>query len=200
MENDSIGNEPLISVGVEVKQSDGNYGSVSGHLIVSKVQVTISQQELDDLLNVSEGIFQQMRERLARNFTITIPATGEPPTISGVTVEPDDIPFEEPTGGYYNEPPAGTEAELAARPPFREAVGMAPQGAQKPASRPVDSAAVLCPRCGGPTWDNRQNKRNPKAPDFKCRDKECIDDKGFATSGWIDKKDPSLIQWAGMQL
>jgi len=22
-------------------------------------------------------------------------------------------------------------------------------------------------------WDNRQSKRNPKAPDFKCRDKSC---------------------------
>lgn len=30
-----------------------------------------------------------------------------------------------------------------------------------------------CPKCAGPTWDNRQGKKNPRAPDFKCRDKSC---------------------------
>lgn len=30
-----------------------------------------------------------------------------------------------------------------------------------------------CPVCGGKVWDNRLNKRNPKAPDFKCRDRRC---------------------------
>ena len=32
---------------------------------------------------------------------------------------------------------------------------------------------VRCPKCGGPTWDNRASKKNPKAPDYKCRDKSC---------------------------
>jgi hypothetical protein len=30
-----------------------------------------------------------------------------------------------------------------------------------------------CPKCGGRMWDNRLQKRNPKAPDFKCRDRNC---------------------------
>ena len=30
-----------------------------------------------------------------------------------------------------------------------------------------------CPKCGGKVWDNRIGKKNPKAPDFKCRDKSC---------------------------
>ena len=30
-----------------------------------------------------------------------------------------------------------------------------------------------CPKCGGRMWDNRVTKRNPKAPDFKCRDRAC---------------------------
>jgi hypothetical protein len=30
-----------------------------------------------------------------------------------------------------------------------------------------------CPKCQGPMWDNREGKRNPKAPDFKCKDREC---------------------------
>ncbi|HEY0779193.1 MAG TPA: hypothetical protein VGD56_14600 [Gemmatirosa sp.] len=30
-----------------------------------------------------------------------------------------------------------------------------------------------CPKCSGRMWDNRLTKRNPKAPDFKCRDRSC---------------------------
>jgi hypothetical protein len=28
-----------------------------------------------------------------------------------------------------------------------------------------------CPVCGGRMWDDRTSKRNPRAPDFKCRNK-----------------------------
>lgn len=41
----------------------------------------------------------------------------------------------------------------------------------------LDSARTAdepsCPKCGGRVWDNRLTKRNPKAPDFKCRDRSC---------------------------
>jgi hypothetical protein len=30
-----------------------------------------------------------------------------------------------------------------------------------------------CPKCGGRVWNNILTKRNPKAPDFKCRDRSC---------------------------
>lgn len=30
-----------------------------------------------------------------------------------------------------------------------------------------------CPKCGGRMFDNRLTKRNPRAPDFKCRDRSC---------------------------
>jgi len=30
-----------------------------------------------------------------------------------------------------------------------------------------------CPKCAGTMWDNREGKRNPKAPDYKCKDKKC---------------------------
>ncbi|HEX6536613.1 MAG TPA: hypothetical protein VF041_18650 [Gemmatimonadaceae bacterium] len=33
--------------------------------------------------------------------------------------------------------------------------------------------APVCPKCRGPMWDNRASKRNPRAPDFKCKDKSC---------------------------
>ncbi len=45
-----------------------------------------------------------------------------------------------------------------------------------------------CPKCNGQMWDNTQNKRNPKAPDFKCKDKKCIDpETGYGTAIWLPK-------------
>ena len=32
---------------------------------------------------------------------------------------------------------------------------------------------MACPKCQGRMWDNRETKKNPKAPDFKCRDTTC---------------------------
>ena len=30
-----------------------------------------------------------------------------------------------------------------------------------------------CPSCGSEMWDNRQTKRTPRQPDYKCKDREC---------------------------
>jgi hypothetical protein len=40
-------------------------------------------------------------------------------------------------------------------------------------SHAVTEATVSCPKCGGAMWDNRATKRNPRAPDYKCRDRSC---------------------------
>jgi hypothetical protein len=42
-----------------------------------------------------------------------------------------------------------------------------------PASGPLALDEPSCPKCGGRVWDNRLSKRNPKAPDFKCRNRSC---------------------------
>jgi len=46
-----------------------------------------------------------------------------------------------------------------------------PLDAQNPDATTAE--APPCPKCGGAMWDNRESKRNPRAPDFKCRDKAC---------------------------
>lgn len=53
---------------------------------------------------------------------------------------------------------------------------MAPHPADEdaaPATTPAPTEERACPVCSGRMWDNREGKRNPKAPDFKCRDKSC---------------------------
>jgi hypothetical protein len=59
-----------------------------------------------------------------------------------------------------------------------QASAPAPAAAPQPAPQaaPANGAsasAPTCPECAGPMWDNREGKRNPKAPDFKCKDKQC---------------------------
>lgn len=41
---------------------------------------------------------------------------------------------------------------------------------------------MQCPDCGGPMWDNRETKRSPKQPDYKCKNKQC--DKAV----WLEKR------------
>jgi hypothetical protein len=55
--------------------------------------------------------------------------------------------------------------------PPRDANAVAAPAA--PTAEPTKSADGMpnCPICGGPMWDDRLTKRNPKAPDFKCRNK-----------------------------
>lgn len=40
-------------------------------------------------------------------------------------------------------------------------------------SAPSNEPEAKCPKCGSRMWDNRAGKTNPKAPDFKCRDRNC---------------------------
>ena len=57
-------------------------------------------------------------------------------------------------------------------PPRTASAGAAPvAGAAATAPQSADGAAPNCPICGGPMWDDRASKRNPKAPDFKCKNK-----------------------------
>lgn len=44
------------------------------------------------------------------------------------------------------------------------------QGSVSPAAA---NQVPSCPKCGGRMWDDRKKKKNPKAPDFKCRDRSC---------------------------
>src|SRR2546430_9615098 len=41
------------------------------------------------------------------------------------------------------------------------------------AQEPVVTGNPVCPKCGGAMWDNRDSKRNPRAPDFRCRNRMC---------------------------
>ncbi len=71
------------------------------------------------------------------------------------------------TNGDGKLKPAGLEVEFDAIPTAQQ---------ERAAASPVanaDGYQPTCPVCDGLMWDNREGKRNPKAPDFKCKDKEC---------------------------
>jgi len=49
----------------------------------------------------------------------------------------------------------------------------APPRERQPIPLPNGADNPCCPKCGGRMWDNRANKHNPKAPDFRCRNRSC---------------------------
>lgn len=71
-------------------------------------------------------------------------------------------------GGVVSAPPTPPAGEPFVS-PNEDPIGTFPTAAADEGHGDAPS----CPKCGGLMWDNRQSKRNPKAPDFKCRDKSC---------------------------
>lgn len=53
----------------------------------------------------------------------------------------------------------------------------------------ADSDVPPCPTCGGEMYDNRTDKTNARAPDFRCKDKNCKDDSGYRSALWVEKAD-----------
>jgi hypothetical protein len=87
-------------------------------------------------------------------------------------------PLEDPAGAYarrYGRPRAVSTDTAADAPEERatEVPGSAEPAPVSQATGPLASDEPSCPKCGGRMWDNRLTKRNPKAPDYKCRDRSC---------------------------
>lgn len=74
-------------------------------------------------------------------------------------------PLEDPQAAYSRRYGVGARAELQDEESPRLSVSSGPMD--------VSGESESCPKCGGRMWDNRATKRNPKAPDFKCRDRSC---------------------------
>lgn len=96
-------------------------------------------------------------------------------------------PLEDPAAAYarrYGATPGAAGAAEGTTPALPRgrvartvaAAEAAPRSAGKAAQDALEAADAgmpECPKCGGRMWDNRLSKRNPKAPDFKCRDRSC---------------------------
>ena len=54
---------------------------------------------------------------------------------------------------------------------------------------PGQTAPVPCPKCSGPMWSNIEGKRNPKAPDYACKDKQ-----GCGAGVWLTDVQKSAVQ------
>ena len=69
----------------------------------------------------------------------------------------------------------------------------APRAATKsPAT--AGGAVPSCPKCHGAMWDNRVGKKNPKSPDFKCKDKGC--DGLYWPGEWPPKAEKAAVTMA----
>lgn len=100
-------------------------------------------------------------------------------------------PLEDPAAAYarrYGSREAGAvatesgtdaearEGDAVVKPKGRRVAASGREVAAAPAAAlptRLAEAAVECPVCGGAMWDNRATKRNPRAPDYRCRDRSC---------------------------
>jgi hypothetical protein len=67
--------------------------------------------------------------------------------------------------------PAPDAVASTARPAAPKPAGTVGRAGATGGPRVDADGMPLCPVCGGPMWDDRESKRNPRAPDFKCRNK-----------------------------
>lgn len=49
-------------------------------------------------------------------------------------------------------------------------------------------APIQCPKCGGAMWNNIEGKRNPKAPDYACKNKE-----GCGGGVWLKPEEKAAL-------
>ena len=86
-----------------------------------------------------------------------------------------DFKCKDPACGGVIWPPRGTAGAIPSGPTAASGGSPRPPVATPSAGVArggVDASGMpLCPICGGPMWDDRVSKRNPRAPDFKCRNK-----------------------------
>jgi hypothetical protein len=90
-----------------------------------------------------------------------------------VQIDRDDKyakPLEDPAAAYARRQ---ARAARSATPRTETAVPQTVVTDGAEATGPRASDEPTCPKCGGRMWDNRATKRNPRAPDFKCRDRSC---------------------------
>ena len=99
----------------------------------------------------------------------------EEPAASAVAVPAPDV-----TDAPPRQQGSAKRARQTAAATAKEATAKEAAAKEAPATDVPMEAVVLeatgtpaCPKCGGRMWDNRLSKRNPKAPDFKCRDRSC---------------------------
>lgn len=94
----------------------------------------------------------------------------------GVAPEDDDGQAASQPGNYN--PPRGVQATPQEFTRSVDRVAQAVNGKIESVERATPSGIdPSCPTCSGSMWDNRPKKQsgdmNPKAPDFKCKDKSC---------------------------
>jgi hypothetical protein len=74
-------------------------------------------------------------------------------------------PLEDPQVAY--------DRKLGNRKRTDSAASASPANRDRASAETSVDGTPSCPVCGGRMWDNRATKRNPRAPDYKCRDRSC---------------------------
>jgi hypothetical protein len=98
-------------------------------------------------------------------------------------IEDPAVAYARRYGAARRESPVAPGPQLASR----QDGGLASPASSAPTDSLRTTDEPSCPKCGGRTWNNKLTKRNPKAPDYKCRDRACD---GVI---WPEREDPRAV-------
>lgn len=171
----------LTSNGLAVSQHPGR--DAEGTVTVTTVLMHRSGQHLTSIC----GAVPRDQSAAAVGSVVTYLRRYALASAVGVSPEDDDgqaagVPPQRPAARPVPEREVPAHLDPAAQPVVRAAQRVADAFGGEVESveriRPAPSGFdPMCPTCGSTMWDNRPKKAsgdmNPKAPDFKCKDKSC---------------------------
>ena len=153
----SENDRPTITVSLTRKINLGNYESADAFMAISGIEANMTPDEINALLDTGYLAWDLMGHALADKVKEM-----------RAEAQDDGLAFEEGEPTPIYRPPSHAEVVE-----------------QRQAAAPSAPAGVLtkvrCQFCQGQVWDNREDKRSAKGPDFKCRDKDC------GAAAWVQK-------------
>ncbi len=128
---------------VEIKKATGNGEHVSFKALLNVKETVQSKKDIDAFF--TEYVTQG---------TATVVASA--PAVSSAPVA-KEMPWDAPTAPAYT--------ASATTPP--------PAPSARPVTELKEGVVPVCNYCSSELWDNRNNKKSDKTPDFKCKGTDC---------------------------
>ena len=153
---------PLASVGLAIVQGGGApVSNINGDVVAVGVETMLVHASGEYVSSVITLPLAQASPQ-AVGSAVTYGRRYGVAALLALTTEEDD-------DGNHAQAATLNKPQPMTRPQVEKALDMAPV---KPVTTGYEEEHV-CPKCAGDMWDNRVGKKNPKAPDFKCKDKAC---------------------------
>jgi len=141
-----------------------------GNVLKVTIEGSVASEILEEYRDLLDGL-QTGKKATGNPKTAPVKAENDEKPAKTEAVDETDFGIDDPNELFNDE-----EEEEA--PPVKKPSSKAPA---------KSDSGVVCGVCKSGVWDNRDNKKTPKSPDFKC--KKC------GAVAWVDKKGGKTLKW-----